>query len=144
MKARIYITGTMIAVFGAMLFSPQAFAEGRRGHHRVSSHYSSHGGHHYERHGYSSHNRTHRNGHLIGAAVYAIGGLIHHQQHVRSSGHYESRQVLVRNGYYDEHRVYVPSRYDHHGVLIEFAHYETRSRWIAPVYRSEQVWVPGY
>ncbi|MCH7959329.1 MAG: hypothetical protein IID08_04335 [Candidatus Hydrogenedentes bacterium] len=148
MKARFYIAGTMLAIFGALLFTPQAFAgERNRGHQRVSHNGNQHynqGGHHYARHGYSSQYRTHRNGHLIGAAVYAIGGLIHHQQHARNAGHYESRQVLVRDGYYEEYRVHVPARYGHHGVLIERAHHETRSRWIAPVYRSERVWVPRY
>lgn len=143
MKARFYITGTMLVVFGAMLFSPQALAADRGGHQRVSQHYNQ-GGHHYQRHGYSSQIRTHRNGHLIGAAVFAIGGLIHHQQHARYAGHYETRQVVVREGYFQEYRVHIPARYDHHGILIEHAHHETRSRWIEPVYRTEQIWVSRY
>lgn len=147
MNTRLYIAGTMIAVFGAMIFSPQAIAEGRRGHQGARQHGNhdyNRGGHHYQPTRHASHYRAHRNEHIIGAAAIVIGGLIHHNQHKRYAGHYESRQVLVRAGYYEKYQVHTPAEYDHHGVLIERAHHHTRSRWIEPIYRTEQVWVPRY
>lgn len=149
-KTRILGVTILAAVFiaGAPDAAADRFGEGSRGH-RHTGYSSTHdGGSHatvsvqFEgHHGHKRHraHRRHRNAHLFHAATFALGSLAHHGY---ATGHYETRKVLVRSGYYEDYRVHVPAAYDPVTCRrIRRAHYETRTRWVEPVYEYRKVWV---
>ena len=62
--------------------------------------------------------------------------------HCPPAGRYVTERVLVREGYNQEQRVWVPEYRDPAtGALIR-GHYETHVQWVPPVYEERQVWVP--
>jgi hypothetical protein len=70
-------------------------------------------------------------------AIYAPGPRV-----VQTPGHYETRRVLVREGYWESERVWVPERQDPVTGSIVEGHYELHRRWVPEVYEETQVWVP--
>lgn len=61
---------------------------------------------------------------------------------VPAPGHYETRRVVVREGYWQSEEVWVPEAVDPAtGVVVE-GHYEIHKRWVPEVYEETQVWVP--
>ncbi len=59
-----------------------------------------------------------------------------------SPGHYETRRVIVRAGYWQEEQVWVPEWQDPSSGSVVAGHYETHKRWVPEVYEETQVWVP--
>ena len=59
------------------------------------------------------------------------------------TGHIERREVVVREGHYQEYQVHVPQyTIESTGEIVE-AHYETRRRWVPPVTEVREVWIPA-
>lgn len=64
-------------------------------------------------------------------------------RYVQPAGHYERRQVLVREGYYEEYEVRVPEFVDPRTNEVIGGHIEIHRRWVPEVYSYQDVWVPG-
>ena len=62
--------------------------------------------------------------------------------HCPPPGRYVTERVLVRDGYHQEQRVWVPEYRDAATGAIIRGHYETHVHWVPPVYEERQVWVP--
>ena len=59
----------------------------------------------------------------------------------RPNGHYERQHILVKPGYYETYRVWVPKQRDRKLHMKIYGHHETRQRWIPDVYEDRDVWV---
>ncbi|MCC6143095.1 MAG: hypothetical protein IT368_04730 [Candidatus Hydrogenedentes bacterium] len=57
-------------------------------------------------------------------------------------GRYEVQRVVIKEGYWYEYQVEVPDQYDPNSGQKILRHYETRQKWVPPVYEERQVWVP--
>ncbi len=59
------------------------------------------------------------------------------------TGHVERREVVVREGHYEEYQVFVPEHtIAATGEVVE-AHHETRRRWVPAVTEVREVWIPA-
>lgn len=58
------------------------------------------------------------------------------------AGRVELQRVLVREGYTEEYRVWVPEYVVQSTGEVILGHYETRRRSVPPVYETREVWVP--
>jgi hypothetical protein len=67
----------------------------------------------------------------------------YYQTQPQPAGHYERRQVLIKDGYYEDYQVWVPEYQDSRTREIVAGHYETHRRWVPPVYGYQDVWVPN-
>lgn len=56
-------------------------------------------------------------------------------------GYYETREVVVSEGYYEDVRVWVPEVRDSRGRVVQEGYYEIRKRWNPPVHEYRPVWV---
>jgi hypothetical protein len=52
---------------------------------------------------------------------------------------YETMNVLVQEGYYEEQQVWVPEQHDRRTGVTIAGHYQTHKRWVPPVYETRQV-----
>ncbi len=96
--------------------------------------------------------RTQRDAIIANAIVDVVGIIANSSTYARppvytapapTYGHYEIHRVLVREGYYEQSQVWIPDRYDPVRRVTVLGHYETRQRYVPPVYEERRVWV-GY
>lgn len=86
----------------------------------------------------------------IGVVGTIIGSAISADQHRAAppvahcppAGRYVTERVLVREGYHQETRVWVPEYRDPATGAVIRGHHETHVQWVPPVYEERQVWVP--
>jgi len=58
------------------------------------------------------------------------------------TGHYETHEVVVQPGRYEQYQVWIPERYDPNtGRKLGGGHHETRTRWVPEVIERRQVYV---
>jgi hypothetical protein len=64
------------------------------------------------------------------------------QYQQQPEGRYEVQRMVIKEGYWHEYQVHVPDHHDPNTGQKILAHYETRQKWVPPVYEERQIWVP--
>ena len=91
---------------------------------------------------------AYRDAAIANAVVGIVGILAQSAQPVRQpqyqqpTGRYEQRRVLIREGYFEESKVWVPEQFDSRNQVTVAGHYEIHRRWVPEVYGYQDVWVP--